>query len=184
MVTVTGTNDQTNGVVDNQTNGYSRLLMFQNDTASTNPRIALFCGVVRVSSGTFTITGSTIAAGSKWLAAKEYKNGTCNQDVPQVAAIGNTHPYSCGSLTTGNANDIVIAIVGQSFGGGGTNTATAPTGFTVIQTQTNGNVVATGSFAEKITSATGTFNGTYDLTNVLQPSVNNTSCGQVAVMSH
>jgi hypothetical protein len=174
-------------VTDNQSpsNAYSWLYLFQNDESLTNPRVAVFCSVVKVSSGTFTVTANSVTAGSgKFVVAKEYKNGTCNLDAVSPGAIGNTHPYSCGSLTTGNAKDILIAIVGQSFGGGGTNTATAPTGFTVIATQTNGNVVATGSMADQITSATGTFNGTYDLTNVLQPSVNNTVCGQLALMSH
>lgn len=185
VTTNSSSNDQTQAVTDNQTppNFYSRLLMFQNDTASTNPRITGFCGVVKTSTGTFTVTGSQVVAGSKFMVAKEYKNGTCNLD-NNVAAIGNTHPYSCGSLTTVNPKDIVIALLGYSFGGGGTNTFTAPTGFTLIASQTNGNVVATGSMADKITSATGTFNGTYDGTNVLQPSVNNTSCGQFALLSH
>lgn len=175
-------------VTDNQASGgnaYSWLYLFQNDQSLTNPKVAVFCGVVKASSGTFTITANSVVAGSgKFVAAKEYKNGTCNLDAVSPGAIGNTHPYSCGSLTTTNAKDILIAFVGQSFGGGGTNTATAPAGFTVIATQANGNLVATGSMADQITAATGTFNGTYDLTNVLQPSVNNTSCGQLAIMSH
>lgn len=183
FVEITNSTVQTQSMADNQNGAYPRLLIFPNSAATQVVHLTLWCSVIKASSGTFTITGSSTATSAKWISAKEYKNTTCNQDVTGVGATGNTHPYSCGSLSTVNAKDIVIALIGYSFGAGGTNTFTAPTGFTLVSSQTDGNQIAAGSFAENITSAAGTFSGTYDATNILAPSVNGTSCAQVAILS-
>lgn len=177
-VATNGINDQTQNVVDNQGNSYSRLMLIPNNlTAAT--RGSLWCGVVKASSGTFTVTESTVTANSPLLLLGEYKNGTCGIDTSS-SAIGNTSPYSCGSITTRNANDLLIAFLEFNFGGGGTVTYTPPTGFTARESQTNGALIPGGSFADDIVSATGTFASTYGTSqnNINEP------CLQVALLSH
>lgn len=171
-------NAQTMNVTDNQGNPYSRLQLTPNDTTTTVSRGTLWCALVEVSSGTFTVTGTTVINSNPIIFLLEYKNATCNLD-RFSSAVTATSPYSCGSITTLNPNDLIIAFLAFAFGGGGTITYTPPTGFTVRESQTNGALISTGSIADNIVSATGTFASTYST------SQNNTSpCLQAALLSH
>lgn len=174
-----GTGNTAESVTDNQGNAYSKLTKIPADLAA-GAHGTMWCAPVVVSAGTFTITGTTSSIVHS-IFILEYKNGTCNLDVLSGAA-GSTSPYSCGSLTTRNANDLIVAFLAFQWGGGGTITYTAPSGFTIRESQTDGaTFLAAGSIADKIVSATGTFNGTYSTggkDNVSQ------GCMQVALLSH
>lgn len=148
------------GVTDNQGNSYARLSAFPVNGVTVS--VATFwCAVVTVSSGTFTVSLDTPAAPvQKGIQILEYSHASCNPD-KSAGASGATSPYSCGSFTTKNPNDLLLALVIPAGGATGTVTFTAPTGFTVRQSQ---GVVANGvpmAVADNIVSAVGTFTPTF-----------------------
>lgn len=173
--------DSTNGltlsVADNQNgNVYARLQMNPNTPASA-PRVSIWCAPVTVSSGTFTITETAASNLAPGLLAAEYSGTSCNLD-KWANATGATSPYSCGSITTANAKDLVLIAI-EAGSSTGTVTFTASAGFTIRKSQT---VAATGqviSYADDIVAATATFSPTY----ATAQNHASTPCSVVALLS-
>jgi hypothetical protein len=153
------TNGLTIGVTDNQHgNVYARLQINPNTPASA-PRVSVWCAPVTQSGGTFTITESAASNLAPGVMAAEYSGTSCNLDA-WANGNGATSPYSCGSVTTANAHDLVLAAI-EAGSSTSTVTFTASTGFTIRKSQT---VAASGqvvSYADDIVSATATFTPTY-----------------------
>lgn len=155
-------NGLTLSVTDNQGsgngNGYARLQMNPFTTGS-QPRASLWCAPVVVSSGTFTITetaGSNLVPG---IMALEYSGTSCNLD-RWAQAVGSTSPYSCGSITTNNPKDLILAAI-TAGGSTGLITFTAPASFTIRESQTNSVLGVVGAIADNIVSAVNTFTPTW-----------------------
>lgn len=150
-------NNAGNGVptiTDNQGNAYA--VMAQTPNVLT-VSATLFCAVVGVASGTFTLTGSWNSGGDNTLFASEYSGASCTLD--QVATgTGGTSPFGCGSFTTLNANDLLITLINNNSGG--TVTYTAPSGFTREAQQTDGGHQS-GAYADQIITSTGTYTPTW-----------------------
>jgi len=161
VVSGPGPADHTAQVTDNQANGYSRLLI-QPNIAGTVQRADLWCAPVATSTGTFTATVTFSTNTLMGIFALEYSGTTCNMD-KAAAANTNTSPYNCGSITTVNAKDLVLAFLGTNPALAAV-TYTAPTGFTIRKSQTDPTLGLTGSIADKIVSGTATFTPTYTAT--------------------
>lgn len=120
--------------------------------------VAIYYAIVVTSTGTFTITcnstGSTyltiFASRFSGIAAVSLTDGAAS------AASNSDDPQTCGSNTTGNAND--VNITGFVSNSGNANVAfTVPAGYTI---PTNGSVTdgasfAAGGAAYKLLTATG-----------------------------
>lgn len=146
-------------VTDNQGNSYSRITGFPL-TGVTVSVATFWCAVVTASSGTFTVNISSDAATQKGIMILEYAHTSCNPD-KSAGASGATSPYSCGSFTTNNPKDLLLALVVPASLATGTVTFTAPAGFTIRQSR---GVVANGlpmAVADNIVSALGTFTPTF-----------------------
>lgn len=150
--------DLTAVVTDNQNNGYNRVNFFQHNNG-TSRRISLWCTPVVTSSGTYTTTVTFDNADIVTLFALEYSGTTCNQD-KSAGNSGGTSPYACGSITTINPKDLLLAFLSTPASTGTIN-YTAPTGFTIRQSQGVAATGDTGSIADNIVSATGTYTPTY-----------------------
>ena len=167
--------DGSDSITDNQSNAYARVNFSPKNTLI---RIALWCAPVTTSSGTFTITSTFSAADLATVFALEYSGATCNPEKIADVSSQSTSPYSCGSITTVNARDLLLAFVNTPLSTGTIN-YTAPTGFTIRQSQ---GVIATGrtgSIADDIVSATNTFSPAY----VADQNLANSSCLVVALIS-
>lgn len=140
-------------VIDNQGNGYSRIAATRNGSGN---EAAIWCAVAATSSGTFTITASQATNSFSTVFAIEYSGASCNVD-KNDGASGATSPYSCGSFTTVNANDLVLTTIVDS---GSPTTFTPSSGFTARVTQVNASFVA-GSIADNIVTSTATFTPTW-----------------------
>jgi hypothetical protein len=116
-----------------------------------------FCSVVAVSSGTFTITSTTYNNNYPNLFIREYSGGSCNPDKIS-AASGSTSPYGCGSITTANANDLLVTQM--TMNSGVDITFTQPAGFGNLQQQSSA-TGQPGAMADEIVSSTGTFSPTW-----------------------
>lgn len=164
-------------VTDNQGNSYTRLAAFPVSGVTTS--VATFwCAVATVSSGTFTVSIASNAATQKAIMVLEYAHTSCNPD-KAAGASGATSPYSCGSFTTNNAKDLLLALVLPAVAATGTVTFTAPAGFMVQQSQ---GVVANGlpmAVADQVVSAVGTFTPTFSASENLA----NTPCILAAMIS-
>ena len=161
VTTVSGTiaTQQLSTVSDNQGNTYSRMTDAGGNT--TNTHGSWWCGVVTVSSGTFTVTVTNLAAVFQGILPLEYSGMSCNQD-RNANAITSTSPYNCGSITTVNAKDVVFAFFALADGGGAPNpvTYTPSAGFTIRSSLTDANKIPIGSVADDVVSTAGTFTPT------------------------
>ena len=166
-------------VTDNQGsgngNGYTRL-----QTNPNNGSVAyeqMWCAPVVVSSGTFTVTATWNVNTIPGLMILEYSGTSCNMD-RWNKATGGTSPYSCGSITTNNANDLVLSaiVAAQSTL---TVTFTTPTGFTPRLSQTVALTGVVGAIADNIVSAVNTFTPTWGTGQ----NHSSTPCGLVALLS-
>lgn len=174
---LSGTDDQTTQVTDNQGNAYSRLRQGPATQAGSPPRTNLWCGIVATSAGTFTVTATNSSNSFFGLLLLEYSGTSCNEDQAN-GAVTSTSPYNCGSITTRNAKDLVLVTL-QTQGSTGTITFTPPTGFT---TRTSQGVAAsgqTGAIADKIVSATATFTPTWTASQ----NITSSPCILVALLS-
>ena len=141
-------------IADNQGNAYGVVGWIpQNGAVGAY----LYCGIAGTSSGTFTITATLTSSGDATIFAREYSGGSCNID-QSARGTGSTSPYACGSITTLNANDLLVTFINTN--NGGTNTYTVPTGYSNLDSQTSG-AHQSGAIADKIVSATGTFAPTW-----------------------
>lgn len=155
-------NNSSNGVpfiTDNQGNPYSVSNYFPTGGGS---QTALYCATATVASGTFTVTATPLGADFITMFIRDYTGGSCNLDQVSSANSGATSPYSCGSITTLNANDLLVT--GILNNGGGTVTYTAPSGFGNLEQETNGSLFESGAVADEIVSSTGTFTPTWSVT--------------------
>ncbi len=170
------TDQQITSVVDNQGNSYVRLLSQPVNNGSVQ-KSHLFCGIVASSSGTFTITASVFSNALWQIFALEYSSTTCNPD-NGAGALTNTSPYSCGSVTTRNAHDLLLSLL---FSGTitGTITYTPPTGFTTRASQVVAANGQGGAIADNILSATNTFTPTWAATQ----NISSTPCIAYALLS-
>jgi len=154
--------DLTLVVTDNQAtgngNGYTRLQIDQNTTGNVG-RVSMWCAPVTTSTGTFTITETASLVMLPGIFALEYSGTSCNMDRFAIAQ-GATSPYSCGSITTVNANDLVLAAI-LAASATGTTTFTGPTGFVIRKSQTDSTVGNVAAVADDIVSSVGTFTPTY-----------------------
>lgn len=166
-------------VTDNQSGLYSRILVAG---TSGNPNLTFWCSPVITSSGTFTVTATLPGALFQGILPLEYSGASCNGD-KVASAVGATSPYSCGTITTSNANDIVFAFLGLSGGGGvpPAVTFTAPTGFTARASLVdNLTKIPLASIADNIQAATGSFTPTYSV----DVNSGNSPCFTAALMSN
>lgn len=165
-------------ISDNQGNPYTRINAFPLN-GSTISVATFWCAVVTASSGTFTVSIATPSATvQKGIMILEYAHTSCNPD-KSASANSATSPYSCGSSTTKNAKDLLLTLVLPVNLATGTVTFTAPTNFTVRQSQ---GVVANGApmaIADNIVSAVGTFTPTFGASENLT----NTPCLFTAMIS-
>ena len=145
-------------VTDNQTNGY---VMEDDQPQNGSQASAFWCSVVQVSSGTFTVTVTPNGNQYVSMVLLEYSGVSCNPDTAPVAATNATSPFTCGSITTTVATDVLLTWANNN--GGGTVTYTAPTGFTLEEQQSNGSTAQSGAIADQITSSTGTFSPTWTI---------------------
>lgn len=120
-------------VTDNQAgtgNVYSRVI-FQ--CASQTNEASVWCAPVLFSSGTFTVSAAEAVNNFATLFAVEYSGLSCNGD--QVSEnITAASPYSCGSFTTNNANDLLVSVL--SLNSSSAASATPPSGYTTQLSQT------------------------------------------------
>lgn len=163
-------------ITDNQSNAYSRSVMFPNTTGLIQ-RVSLWCGPVATSAGTYTVTMTTTSNTGMQIFAAEYSGTSCNPDRPAGASTS-TSPYNCGNITTRNANDLLLSILGTN-GSTGTIAITPPTGFTTRVSQLVAASGVTGAFADQIVAATNTFTPTW----TADQNVTNSRCAQAAIMS-
>lgn len=144
-------------VTDNQspTNVYPLMNILPLNSAIS---AQLYCGIVKRSTGTFTITITPNSSQVSTLFIIEVSGSGCVPD--QISsASGTTSPYSCGTITTQDATtNYLVTVINNN--GGGTVNYTAPTGFTKEQEQTNGGAQS-GAIADMIVSGTGTFSPTW-----------------------
>lgn len=156
------TTDLTLVMTDNQGagngNGYSRLQINLNATGNVG-RVSMWCAPVTTSTGTFTITETASSAMLPGIFALEYSGTSCNMDKFAITS-GATSPYSCGSITTVNPKDLVLAVV-FAVAATGTTTFTGPTNFTIRKSQADSTIGNVASVADDIVSTTGTFAPTY-----------------------
>jgi hypothetical protein len=155
-------------VSDNQAglgNVYVRVNFWQSGCGNSMDEASLWCAPVVAATGTFTITAHagnpTGSTGSFFtLFAVEYSGLSCNGD--QVAAATTlASPYGCGSITTNNASDLLIALL--DLNNGSTTTATVSAGYT-IQLQQNNPASEIGFYADQIVSSTLTTAPTFTST--------------------
>lgn len=174
---VTTTTIQTAQLSDNQASGGNAYSAVRAQPVANFISAALWCGPVVSASGTFTVTATLSTNGFVGLFALEYSGQSCNQEKVAGAQTA-TSPYNCGTVTTVNANDLLLTLL-YTPSATGTSTFTAPTGFTIEKSQA---VAATGqvaSIADNIVAATGTFTPTYSSSQNLA----NSQCVLVAIMS-
>jgi hypothetical protein len=146
-------------MADNQTNSYS--LLGSEPAGQANRQTTIWCTSVLTSSGTFTITATPLANGNFIsLFAAEYSGLTCNPDQSNVGT-GTTTPYTCGSITTRNAKDLLVSVF--NWNGSGTVTFSITAGWTIEQQETNGTLVEAGAYADQVVSSTGTFNPSWTI---------------------
>lgn len=145
---------------DNQNNPYVRVNNFPINGAATAVT-SFWCAVVTTSSGTFTVTlPNTTSATLRGIMIFEYANTSCNPD-KSTGASGATSPYSCGSITTINAKDLLLTAVAPTNGAAGTVTFTPPAGFTI---RNSFGTVASGlpfAVADDIVSVANTYSPTF-----------------------
>lgn len=163
-------------VADNQGNSYSRLNIITN-TTSTVGRVSYWCAAVTTSAGTFSPNVTFTSNNLITLFALEYSGTSCNPD-KLTGASGATSPYSCGTFTTKNANDLLLTFLWNP-GSTGTVTYTAPTGFTIRSSQAVAATGQTGAIADNIVSSVNTFTPTFTASQNLA----NSPCSFVAVFS-
>jgi|SRR5579863_3885149 len=165
-------------VSDNQGNSYARLSL-QSPDGQAGVGVSFWCAVVTISSGTYTISLDSNSGTPKGAQIFEYGSTSCNPD----KISGGTHstsPYSCGTVTTKNAKDLLLTVLGINSGGSGTITFTAPTGFTI---RNSFGVIASGNplaVADEVVSAVGTYTPTFTASQNIASSM----CGFVALISH
>lgn len=146
-------------ISDNQGNSYARIVL-QSPDGQANVGTSLWCTIVTASSGTYTVTGDSNTGAVKGLMILEYGSTSCNPD-RIIGHIGAASPYACGSITTKNPKDLLIAILGIAAGAIGTVTFMAPTGFAIKNSfgvAANGNPMAV---ADEVVSAVNTFAPTF-----------------------
>lgn len=172
---VTGNLDGT--VTDNQGNSYARMSI-QPANGNSNGVISLWCTVVTVSSGTYTVTVASNVGAQKGIMILEYSATSCNPDKSAGVNTG-TSPYGCGSITTKNPNDLLLAFLLVAPLATGTVTFTAPAGFTIRQqfgTTTSGLPMA---IADQVVAAVNTYTPTFGASQNLA----STQCSTTAVIS-
>lgn len=145
-------------VTDNQGNPYVRVWSFPGASVATPITATLWCAPAAVSSGTFTITINTSVSDFITSFAAEYASYTCNIDKSNNGATTSTSPYPCGSITTLNANDLLVVVLDHNATS--TPTFTAPTNYTQEATQTN-TANQPGALADQVVTSTGTYAPTY-----------------------
>lgn len=163
-------------VTDNQGNTYSRMVA-QPFTGNTTGVTGLWCGAVTISGGTYTVTVTSASNVQVGIMILEYGNTTCNGDKMAGAASG-TSPYNCGSVTTQNAKDLLLTFLFNPAAAG-TITYTAPTNFTIRQSQTVAANGQTMAIAEQVVNATATYTPTFTASQNLA----NSECITAAILS-
>ena len=163
-------------VTDNQGNSYSRVIL-QSPNGSAPGGVSFWCTVVTVSSGTYTVSADSNAGSQKGLMIFEYGSTSCNPD-KTVGALSAASPYSCGSLTTKNTNDLLLTFLLVPVGGA--SAFTAPSGFMIEQQQVTVLNGLTMAIADKVVSATNTFTPTF----AANTNVADSQCAFVAMISH
>lgn len=143
-------------VDDNQTtsNGYVEI---RSSSGTGGVQSSIWCVDVAVASGTFIVTAHQPANSFITILVAEYSGYTCKIDKSD-SATGTTSPYSCGTITTLNANDLLVTVI--NVNASGTVGYTAPTGYTIQVSNTNGSFQS-GSFADRVVSATETSTPTW-----------------------
>lgn len=164
-------------VTDNQGNFYARMSVQPAD--GNNPGVvSLWCTVVTISSGTYTVTVASNASAQKGIMIFEYSATSCNPDKSAGVTTG-TSPYGCGSITTKNPNDLLLAFLLVVPLATGTVTFTAPVGFTIRQqfgTAASGLPMA---IADQVVTAVNTYAPTFGASQNLA----STQCSITAVIS-
>jgi hypothetical protein len=125
-------------------------------TGSTFIGSGIACAVVNAASGTFTITAHTDSSSTYiTLLAVEYSGASCNVDQGPVGAAGGSSPFTCGTFTTTNANDVLVAVIDYNLGSGSAS-LTASTGFTIQLSQPSSSFQP-GFYMDQIVTSTGSF---------------------------
>ena len=163
-------------ITDNQGNAYVKVASYQ---FTADPEVSLWCSIALTSSGTYTVTADSNSLTAKGIMLLEYSATTCNPDKTTFAQSA-ASPYSCGSFTTQNTNNLLLTVLGVGSGGTGTITFTAPTGFAI---KNSFGVVASGNpmaVADEVVSTAGTFTPTFGASQNRAT----TQCVFAAMISH
>ena len=130
---------------------------FKAQSSTTNTHIEIWYGAVDIATNTSLTTPVTITAataGGMWMTLMEWSGVSLTID-QSGAQAGTSSPASAPSITTTNANDLVILgiadNIGNTFGSPSTGTWTALTAVTTPEAQTTWYSIA---------AATATFNAT------------------------
>lgn len=163
-------------VSDNQGNAYSQFGAQPAFGISTGV-VTLWCSPVLVSSGTFTVSADGNSVNQRGILMNEYSHANCNPD-RSVGAASGTSPYSCSSLTTKNAKDLLLTFL-LVPAIAGTVTFTAPASFTLRNSQPTVANGLTIGLADDIVSSIATYTPTF----AASQNVVNSECAFAALLS-
>jgi|SRR5215469_1239843 len=161
IIGVTGTTTAPSPVSDS-TNGAYTLIANTASSASAMVYLYAFFNIATAAAGANTISAPAASGASNltW-SGVEYSGISNTQDGTTKTGSGTGGNFSTASLTTTNANDLIIALAGGD--NGHNSTVTAGTGYT--QRYDHGTTVVVLDLQDQIVSATGSFTGQMNSTS-------------------
>jgi hypothetical protein len=155
------TNCTTSSITDSAGNSYAQIGPTASHGGAQNiTNVWLYCASGIATGSNFTVTAHLTDSGSSGdsdIYIAEYSGVTCGVDQSATGSLTSgtaTTLLQTSSVTTTNANDLLVAIGSASTG----NAATAGSGYTLRQND-NGGTAEFGGLEDQIVSATGSYSG-------------------------
>jgi len=155
------TNCTTSSITDSAGNSYAQIGPTASHGGAQNiTNVWLYCASGIATGSNFTVTAhltDTGSSGDSDIYIAEYSGVTCGVDQSATGSLTSgtaTALLQTSSVTTTNANDLLVAIGSASAG----NAATAGSGYTLRQND-DGGTAEYGGLEDQIVSATGSYSG-------------------------